>query len=236
MTQLSTRLRKIRKEKELRQEDVANYARVNIRAYQNYERGTQEPTLSRLAKIAEILDVSMDYLVGLSDARTSSRVATEPLETLSERMKSIRRQKRLRQADVAKDAGVAIRSYQNYETGSQEPTASKLTAIARVFGVSIDALVGRDNPRKQKASSEINALSAERLFRKLPARLIQARRERGISLKDMAKSIGTDAEEYRQYEEGQKPLSAESLVKIAMTLGVSVDFLIGRTENRDVNR
>lgn len=36
-------------------------------SYIRYENGTSEPTLENLVKIAEILDVSTDYLLGKSE-------------------------------------------------------------------------------------------------------------------------------------------------------------------------
>ena len=37
------------------------------KAYQNYELGTHEPKLSIIMRIAEFYNVSIDYLVGLTD-------------------------------------------------------------------------------------------------------------------------------------------------------------------------
>lgn len=265
MSQLSRRLRELREEKELRQEDVANYARITIRSYQKYEGGEQEPTVSRLAQLASILNVSMDYLVGMTDDRMiaqkdgrlesfrpSSNIATvlskeeqcrwerPPTSVLPERLKSARREKKLRQTDVAKAAGIAVRSYQHYETGSQEPTASRIMAIAKALSVSIDALVGQDVPAKERYSRnpprEAIELSTKRFLGKLPSRILQARRKKGISLKEAAESVGTTAEEYRRYEEGQETPSVARLVMIAIALDASMDFLVGRTTRQEVNR
>ena len=63
----------------------------------------------------------------------------------SERLKSLRIEKNFTQADFAKSVGMSLRAYQYYETGAQEPTLSKLIALADFFGVSIDYLVGRTN-------------------------------------------------------------------------------------------
>ena len=53
----------MRKARNLTQKDVAAEIGISWRAYQNYERGVQEPTLSTLIALADFFDVSLDDLV-----------------------------------------------------------------------------------------------------------------------------------------------------------------------------
>lgn len=64
---LSKRLRKCRDEAGLTQIKVAIYCDITEKAYQNYELGVHEPKVSILARIARLYNVSIDYLVGLTD-------------------------------------------------------------------------------------------------------------------------------------------------------------------------
>ena len=57
-------LRKIRKEKNLTQSDVANALNITVRQYQRYESGEQTTTLDNLIALADYFDVTLDYLVG----------------------------------------------------------------------------------------------------------------------------------------------------------------------------
>ncbi|MBQ7114968.1 MAG: helix-turn-helix transcriptional regulator [Clostridia bacterium] len=61
---LSQRLKQCRKEKGLTQGQVAIYCDITEKTYQNYELMTREPKLEILIKIADLFDVSLDYLVG----------------------------------------------------------------------------------------------------------------------------------------------------------------------------
>ena len=61
---LSDRLKQCRKEKGLTQCQVAIYCDITEKTYQNYELMTREPKLEILVKIADLFDVSLDYLVG----------------------------------------------------------------------------------------------------------------------------------------------------------------------------
>ncbi len=61
---LAKRLKDCRKEKGLTQAYVAIYCDITEKAYQNYELKTREPRLETILKIAQLYDVSLDYLVG----------------------------------------------------------------------------------------------------------------------------------------------------------------------------
>ena len=66
---LSGRLKQCRKEKGRTQREVAIYCDITEEAYQNYELMTKEPRLDVLIKIADLFDVSLDYLAGRTDKR-----------------------------------------------------------------------------------------------------------------------------------------------------------------------
>lgn len=66
---LADRLRQCRSEKELTQNQVAIYCDITEKAYQNYELMTRMPKLEILLKIAELFNVSLDYLVGRTNEK-----------------------------------------------------------------------------------------------------------------------------------------------------------------------
>ncbi len=66
---LAKRLKQCRAEKGLTQREVAIYCDITEKAYQNYELMTREPKLEVLLKIAEIFEVSLDYLVGRTNQK-----------------------------------------------------------------------------------------------------------------------------------------------------------------------
>lgn len=67
MTQFSARIKAIRKERKLTQKQMAELLSTTERNYQYYEAGAREPTLETFVEIADILQVSTDYLVGRSE-------------------------------------------------------------------------------------------------------------------------------------------------------------------------
>ena len=67
--EFSERLKKLRKDAGLTQVDVAEKLGISQPAYASWERGVKKPTQENLVKIAQILNVSIDYLVGNSEEK-----------------------------------------------------------------------------------------------------------------------------------------------------------------------
>lgn len=58
------KLKELRKAKKLTQEDIAKILNVAKSTYCGYEKGTSEPTLDTLCKLADFYNVNLDYLIG----------------------------------------------------------------------------------------------------------------------------------------------------------------------------
>lgn len=61
------RLNEVRKARGISAQRMADYLNIGLRSYRNYESADREPSLSMLVKIADILDVSTDYLLCRDD-------------------------------------------------------------------------------------------------------------------------------------------------------------------------
>ena len=62
------RLREIRRRRDLEQAVLAEIARVPTSSISHFERGKHKPSLDTLIRLADGLDVSIDYLVGRADS------------------------------------------------------------------------------------------------------------------------------------------------------------------------
>ena len=63
----SQRLNRLRKERGITAQQMADALQSGIRNYRKYESGDAKPTLDGLVQIADILDVSTDYLLCRDD-------------------------------------------------------------------------------------------------------------------------------------------------------------------------
>ncbi|EQB4336231.1 helix-turn-helix domain-containing protein [Clostridium botulinum] len=57
------RLKELREEKDLTQEELGKFLNVSRQTISSYESGAIEPSIANLVKIANIFNVSLDYLL-----------------------------------------------------------------------------------------------------------------------------------------------------------------------------
>lgn len=63
----SERLKSLRKEKGMTQEELSKQASITCRQIQKYEGGVSRPRLAQAEKLADVLNVSVDALLGKRD-------------------------------------------------------------------------------------------------------------------------------------------------------------------------
>lgn len=61
------RLQKLRKDRNLRQQEVAEKTGINVVTLSGYEIGKSEPNLEALVRLANVYEISLDYLLCRSD-------------------------------------------------------------------------------------------------------------------------------------------------------------------------
>jgi len=73
---IGKRLKLLREEMGLKQIDIAEMLGVSRTTYTQYETEKREPNLATVAKLAEIYNTSVDFILGKTDIRT-------PIETIA---------------------------------------------------------------------------------------------------------------------------------------------------------
>ena len=68
----------LRHERNMRQQDLALRLHVDRKTVSSYESGNSIPTIKNILKIAEIFDVSVDYLLGRTSVRMKWSAFEEP--------------------------------------------------------------------------------------------------------------------------------------------------------------
>ena len=78
------RIRDLREDADLRQQDMAEYLQCTQVCYSYYESGKRDIPTDVLIRIARYYDVSVDYLLGLTDRRAGKflLLLTEPNSAL----------------------------------------------------------------------------------------------------------------------------------------------------------
>ncbi len=70
----------------------------------------------------------------------------------------------------------------------------------------------------------------------LHERLVELKTKRGILQKDIANGLDISLRAYQYYERGEREPSASVLIALADFFDVSVDYLLGRTDNPNLNK
>ena len=64
MTIFTERLKELRKNKGLKQREIAELLGVKQNTYSDWENGKTEPSFENLIKLADLLEVTLDWLFG----------------------------------------------------------------------------------------------------------------------------------------------------------------------------
>ncbi len=67
-------------------------------------------------------------------------------------------------------------------------------------------------------------------------RFLELRKEKGVTQKVVGNVLGIGDRAIRFYEIGKRRPDFDGLIALAEYFGVSVDYLVGRTDKREVNR
>ena len=76
-------LRRIREENNISQTEIANMLKIPVTTYRNYENTNREPGFDLLVRISEVLCVSTDKLLGVSDGKTERVELNRKISLLS---------------------------------------------------------------------------------------------------------------------------------------------------------
>lgn len=76
---IGERISELRKDRSFKQKDISKVLNVAISTVSNYETGSHEPDLTNLCKLADMLDVSTDYLLGRTDLTINVNSLTDTI-------------------------------------------------------------------------------------------------------------------------------------------------------------
>lgn len=76
------KLKALRKEAKLTQVEISKKLNISQPAYVDWEKGRTQPTPDKLPLLAEILNTSIDYLLGKTDIKNSSELSETDIEQI----------------------------------------------------------------------------------------------------------------------------------------------------------
>lgn len=232
---LGERIKQLRKEHGFTQAELGNRIGVIKQTVSNWENNVSNPNNEILANLAEMFDVSIDYLLGYS----KNRLREEDLEWryphVKNRIGSIisdyRKKFHLSTKDFAQNIGVSEELEQNIEAGISTPSLKLLNKMANEMNMDVNYLIGAKKSNDFRLDSNNKALikysfDMDNFFF---ARFEEICLSNRITSENCTEKIGISKDNFLDIRYNRLP-TLEELLKISYSLDVSLDYLIGRTD------
>ncbi len=140
------RLFDLREYKDLSQIKLADYLGITQQTYSLWEKGTKIIPLKHLNSLSNFYEISMDYIVGITDEKNNSGIIklTELNKNeIGSRIKKIREDNNLTLRDLAKELNTTSSTISAYETGKTLILTAFAYQICIKYNVSLDWLCGK---------------------------------------------------------------------------------------------
>lgn len=137
------RIKDCREDRDLKQYEVAEFLKISRGAYSMYECGSNIIPLKLLDKLSVKYQVSVDYLVGLSNSIPKYKIKAMKINLLKSRLKMERKKRNLSQNQIAEKLNITQSHYATYENGRNIIPIPKLITLSKFYKVSTDYLMGK---------------------------------------------------------------------------------------------
>lgn len=144
---------------------------------------------------------------------------------LNENLKDIRTYFGLTQKEMSEILNVSRSTYAGWENSIDNIPLIKLNSFGNYFGISIDYLCGLTNIKKY------NIINKEINIKVVASNLKTIRTQHNDTQDKIAKIINTDRSNYSRYELGKNLILTSLIIDFAKYYRVSIDWLLGKTEN-----
>ena len=163
MDEFGERLKKLRKQAGITQQELAEILNVHPQTVSKWERGISEPDMAMYGQLADVLGVSLEKLFGTEDCGGRSEGRFD-IAGLGSAILAARKKCGESQGDAARALGVAAGTVSKWERGIICPDLKNLLALSKHFGVAPSALYysAQPVPSPEVSAGSPGAVIAER--------------------------------------------------------------------------
>ena len=141
------------------------------------------------------------------------------------RLEGLREEIDIKSKDMASYLKVSQSVYSEWENNKARIPTSRIIQLADYFEVSIDYIFRRTNKRTKVKPSIVD-------LEKIGKRLREARIELNYSLRDLGDKVDLAFSSLSNYENGKLLIQSDILFEICNMNKLSVDYVLGRTNNK----
>ena len=138
------KLIELREDSSLKQKDIAALLNITQQTYSLWENGTKIIPLKHLNSLCNYYDVSMDYVLGLSNVRQYdivNRVIDK--KVIGIKLKEFRKKQNITQEELANILNTTHSTISAYESGKTTILTAFAYEICKRYNISMDYLCGR---------------------------------------------------------------------------------------------
>ena len=139
------RLKFLREDNDLKQQDMANILNVKQVNISNWERGKEIIPLTKVNIISNYFNVSMDYLLKISDHKETLNISKLDSNAIGKRLRLVREINLLSQRELASIINTSHSGISNYESGKSLILTAFAYQICKRYNISLDWLCGKSN-------------------------------------------------------------------------------------------
>ena len=159
------RLGILRKERNKTQQDVATALGIPTNTYRSYEKDEREPPSDILIALAKMYNVSLDWLLGLSEYRNSI-AEKKPTSKIAARISAVMTEREINTAKLAELTDIPFTTLDKVLRGeTKNPSSAHIAKIAKALSISSDYLLGLTDTPKADSLGIIKKAFANQLER-----------------------------------------------------------------------
>lgn len=149
-------------------------------------------------------------------------------------IKQLRKEAGLTQDELGKKLGVIKQTISSWENNISVPSTETLTTLSKLFGVSVDYLLGlssdklNDNQSRDKGFFFFFFFDDKDLQEVFVSALKTALETQNMTVSELCEKTEIDVDTCNQYLTGEHAPTLEHLVELSKALDVSIDYLLGQ--------
>lgn len=149
-------------------------------------------------------------------------------------IKQLRKEAGLTQDELGRKLGVIKQTISSWENNISVPSTETLTTLSKLFGVSVDYLLGlssdnpNDNPSRDKGFFFFFFFDDKDLQEVFVSALKTALETQNMTVSELCEKTEIDVDTCNQYLTGEHAPTLEHLVELSKALDVSIDYLLGQ--------
>lgn len=218
---IGRRIKQLRTDRSLTQKDLSQSLNLTPKMISFYENGERIPPADILIKLADIFEVSTDYLLGLTNSTGSSFTRKSDENISTDRLLHLMEEYDLTEESLSKMTRIAQPLIHSYLSGEEMPGAYDLCKIIEILDTSADYLFGKaDIPHHAHNEYYGNVLS-QRIAHEMDGNYLEA---------ELAEKLDVPISSIKSVLEGEISPSADLLFQLSQIFQKSTDYLLGLSE------